>query len=423
MKRLPRALIAAILLIGLVGTAQAAVVRVQPGESISAAIRAARPGDTLRIERGDYADHLLIDKPLTLEGINRPTLSGSNTGDVIRVQAKDVTIRGMILRDSGTNLGAENSGVHVMPGSDRVVIRDCDLTYDLFGVWLENSADAKIIHNTITGKRDLLSAERGNGIQVYNDARTQVIDNEISFTRDGLYVDWSHDALFRGNRIHNLRYGTHYMNTNNSVWEDNQSYLNRSGLALMMVKHLTVRHNIAWGNTDHGIMLRTMQDSDIEDNIVAGNGRGFFIYDAEYNRLRRNLIVNNRIGIHLAASAHHNDVDENDIINNEQQVKFVAADDTVWGQHQGNYWSNYTGWDQNGDGIGDVPYVANDLVDRLSWQYPLMKLLLTSPALQTLRFVARQFPILRAPSIVDKHPRMRPIHTDWSKWNDKQPRD
>ena len=62
----------------------------------------------------------------------------------------------------------------------------------------------------------------------------------------------------------------------------------------MMTRNQIVRNNRAWGNSDHGIMLRTIQDSLIENNVVAGNARGFFIYDAEYNTLRNNLVVDNR---------------------------------------------------------------------------------------------------------------------------------
>lgn len=399
--------------------AWAAVLQVTPGQSIAAAIRAAQPGDTVQVARGVYVEHLLIDKPIMLQGVDRPTISGQQSGDVIRVRSADVHIQGFIIRDSGIDLGAQNAGIYIEPGSDRAMVRDCAIVYDLFGVWLEKSKDARVIHNVITGKRDLLSAARGNGIQVFNTSGAQIIDNDISFARDGIYVDISTNALFRGNKIHHLRYGTHYMNTNHSTWENNESYLNRGGLALMEVRDLTVRNNIAWGNADHGIMLRTIQDSVIENNIVAGNGRGFFIYDAEYNIVRKNLVIGNRVGVHLTAGSGNNKVDGNDFINNEEQVKYVAARDVEWGRAQGNYWSNYSGWDQNGDGIGDIAYEANDVVDRLNWQYPLIKLLLSSPSIQTLRFVARQFPVLRAPSIVDKHPRMRPLHQDWRRWSDK----
>ncbi|WP_369792136.1 nitrous oxide reductase family maturation protein NosD [Herminiimonas sp. CN] len=407
---------------GLAGSpAWAAVLQVQPGQSIAAVIAAAKPGDTVQVPSGTYSERLVIDKPLTLQGIGRPTISGGNSGDVIRVRASDVTIEGLIVRDSGIDLTAQNAGIYIQPGSDRATVQDCDLVYNAFGIWLEKSNNSRILRNLITGRRDLQSVERGNGIQVYNTNGAQIIGNNISYTRDGLYVDVSQNALFRGNKMHHLRYGTHFMTTDHTIWENNESYLNQGGLALMEVRSLTVRNNIAWGNVDHGIMLRTIQDSVIENNVVAGNGRGFFIYDAEYNTLQKNLVIGNRIGVHLSAGSANNKVDGNDFIDNQSQIKYVAASDVVWGRTQGNYWSNYSGWDQNGDGIGDIAYEANDVVDRLNWQYPLVKLLLSSPSMQTLRFVARQFPVLRAPSIVDKHPRMRPLNQDWRRWSDKQP--
>ncbi|HYD95885.1 MAG TPA: nitrous oxide reductase family maturation protein NosD [Noviherbaspirillum sp.] len=416
-----RALSALAAVLALCANAGAAVHRVAPGASIADAIRAAAPGDTVRIEHGDYAERLVIDKPLTLEGIGRPTVRGGFSGDVIRVRAADVTIRGLIVRDSGTDQTAQNSGIYLEPGSHRATVQDCDIVYNLFGVWVEKADDARVQRNIITGRRDLQSTLRGNGVQLYNSAGAQVLDNHISYARDGIYVDLSRKSVFRGNRIHHLRYGTHYMNTHDSVWENNEVYMNRGGLALMEVRRLTVRNNVAWGNTDHGIMLRTIQDSVVENNVVAGNGRGFFIYDAEYNTLHANLVVNNEVGVHLSAGSSNNKIDGNDFIGNQNQVKFVAARDVEWGKSQGNYWSNYSGWDQNGDGKGDVPYEANDVVDRLNWQYPLLKLVLSSPSVQTLRFVARQFPVLRAPSVVDKHPRTRPLNQDWRKWSDKRP--
>lgn len=402
------------------GAADARELVVHPGESVEQAVAAANSGDTVMVERGRYFAHLVIVKPLRLKGMGRPTLDGGLAGDVIRIKSPDVEIEGFIVRNSGANLTAQNAGIYVEPGSHGAVIRDNVINYTLFGLWIEKANNVEVSGNNITGMRDLASAQRGNGIQLYNCRGARILDNEISFTRDGIYVDVSNYALFRGNRLHHLRYGTHYMNSNNNIWENNDSHHNRGGLALMEVRNQTVRNNRAWGNSDHGIMLRTIQDSVIENNVVAGNGRGFFVYDAEYNTLRGNLVIANQVGIHLWAGSIHNKVDGNDLIDNRTPIKYVATRDVVWGEEQGNYWSNYVGWDRDGDGIGDVPYEANDLVDRLTWKYPASKLLLNSPAIQTLRLVARQFPLLRATSVVDRHPRMRPYHQHWSDWLEKQ---
>lgn len=393
---------------------------VTSGQSIAEVIQQAAAGDTVLVARGIYPAHLIITRPLRLKGLNRPTLDGGNTGDVIRIKSPDVTIEGFIISNSGADLTAQDAGIYLEPGSDRAIIRDNTINYTLFGLWIEKVKDIQVVGNNITGMRDLASAQRGNGIQLYNSSGAKIIANHVSFTRDGIYVDVSNHALFRGNRLHHLRYGTHYMNSNYNVWEDNESYLNRGGLALMEVRNQTVRNNRAWGNSDHGIMLRTITDSVIENNIVAGNGRGFFIYDAEYNTLLNNLIIANRVGVHLWAGSIHNEVEGNDLINNREQIKYVASKDEYWGVKTGNYWSNYVGWDRDGDGMGDVPYEANDLVDHLTWKYPAVKLLLNSPAVQTLRLVSRQFPLLRATSIVDQHPRMSPFNKNWSTWLEKQ---
>ena len=398
--------------------ATAAEITAQPGESVAAAVAKAAPGDTVLVQRGHYRERLLIDKPLTLKGIDRPTLDGGLEGDVIRISAPDVIVEGFIIRNSGHDLTAQNAGIYLEPGSDRAIIRDNVINYTLFGLWIEKVQHVQVIGNNITGMRDRQSAQRGNGIQLYNSQHAQVIGNEVSFTRDGIYVDVSHHALFRGNRLHHLRYGTHYMNSNHNLWEDNESFHNRGGLALMEVRHQTVRNNRAWGNSDHGIMLRTIQDSTIENNVVSGNDRGFFIYDAEYNTLCGNLVINNRVGMHVWAGSINNQVEQNDLIHNREQIRYVASRDENWGGETGNYWSNYLGWDRDGDGTGDVPYEASDLVDRLTWRYPAVKLLLNSPAVQTLRMVARQFPLLRATSIVDQHPRMQPFNNNWSIWID-----
>ncbi len=403
-----------------VGAAPAAEFAVSPGESIQAAIERARPGDTVLVTRGRYQENLRIARPLVLKGVDRPTVSGGLKGDTIRVTATDVTIEGLIVTDSGGDLTDQNAGIYIQPGAHRAVVRDCDVAYSLFGLWIEGANDVLVERNLITGKRDFDSAQRGNGIQLYNTTGAKIIGNRISFVRDAIYVDVSHQALFRGNRMHHSRYGTHYMNSYFNVWEDNDSYLNRGGLALMEVRNQVVRNNRAWGNSDHGIMLRTIQDAVVEGNVVAGNERGFFIYDAEYNVLRGNLVAGNRVGVHRWAGSIHNEVEGNDFIGNQEQIRYVAARDEKWGVKQGNHWSNYLGWDRNGDGVGDVPYEANDLVDRLTWRHPMMKLLLASPAVQTLRLIARQFPLLRAPSIVDPNPRMRPGSADWRDWLGKR---
>ena len=58
------------------------------------------------------------------------------------------------------------------------------------------------------------------------------------------------------------------------------------------------------------------------------------------------------------------------------------------------------------DGVGDVAFEPNDGIDKLIWQYPEMKMIMDSPAILILRWVQRQFPVLKPPGVKDSFPLM-----------------
>lgn len=393
------------------------VYEVRDDVALQQALRGAPAGATVLLYPGVYHGPLRIDRPLVLRAAGRRTvIDGGMQGHVVEITASDVTVEGFIIRNSGNDVQAEHSGIRVQPGAHRAVIRNNVFSYVTFGVYIEQADHVRVEGNLITGKRDFLSPKRGNGIQLYNSRHAQIIANDISFVRDGIYVDVSHDALFRGNRLHHLRYGTHYMNSYRNVWEENEVFATRTGLALMEVRDQVVRNNRVWGNSDIGIMLRTLQNGVVEGNITAGNARGFFIYNTNYAVIRDNVVVDNEIGAHVTAGFTFNQVEGNDFIGNQQNIRYSGTRTLTWGENSGNYWSQYVGWDRDGDGIGDLPYEAVGVVDHLLWRYPLAQVLLSSPALELLRFVSAQFPVLKQPTVVDLHPHLKPIHPEGEKW-------
>jgi nitrous oxidase accessory protein len=301
-----------------------------------------------------------------------------------------VSVEGFIVTDSGADLGDQNAGIYIQPGSHRAVVPAATSATPSSACGSKRPRMYVIEDNLITGKRDWISSQRGNGIQLYNtSARDHRQQHQLRARRD--LRRCLPRRLFRGNRMHHSRYGTHYMNSYHNVWEDNDTYYNRGGLALMEVRDQVVRNNRAWGNSDHGIMLRTIQDAVVENNIVAGNARGFFIYDAEYNTCAATWWSTTRSACTCGPARPATWSRSNDFIANREQVRYVALATKSGAAENGNYWSNYVGWDRNGDGHGDVPYEANDMVDRLSWRHPMVKLLLASPAIQTLRLIASSF--------------------------------
>ena len=91
------------------GAAQWAV----PAESgaLSAALMAAKPGDTLLLLSGLHAGPVTIDKPVTLKGDGSAEIAGPGHGSVITVRAPDVTLRGLRITGSGSSNETLDAGV------------------------------------------------------------------------------------------------------------------------------------------------------------------------------------------------------------------------------------------------------------------------------------------------------------------------
>jgi hypothetical protein len=76
---------------------------------------------------------------------------------------------------------------------------------------------------------------------------------------------------------------------------------------------------------------------------------------------------------------------------------------------RGNFWSNYEGYDLDGDGTGDVPHKVQNVFDNMEGNYPRLRIYLSSPAAQALAMAEKTFPILRESSEVDRSPLTRAV--------------
>jgi nitrous oxidase accessory protein len=328
----------------------------------------------------------------------------------LTVAAADVVVRGLGIRNSGASLATEDSGVFVTADGDRALIEDNRLEHNLIGVYLKGPEGAVVRDNVIVGRRDLRMNERGNGIHLWNTPGSMVTGNEVRWGRDGIFVTTSRDNVFRNNRLRDLRFAVHYMYTNQSEVSGNVSIDNHSGYALMYSSHLRVFGNLSRGDRDRGILFNYTNQSEIRDNVVEpGPEKCVFIYNSNINRIHRNRFQGCEIGVHFTAGSERNDIWQNAFVGNRTQVKYVGTRYLEWSRDgQGNFWSDNTAFDLNGDGIADQPYRPNGLVDQLVWRHPLAKLLLSSPAMQLLRWAQSQFPALYPGGIMDSAPLMAP---------------
>ncbi|WP_298015260.1 nitrous oxide reductase family maturation protein NosD [uncultured Castellaniella sp.] len=391
-------------------TAGAATVDIPAGARLQDAIAAAAPGDVLRLAPGDYPGNLVIDKPLTLEGPpgRDARILGERKGRTIWVRAADVTLRRLSIRHSGLSLPDMDAGVFLDKTAARARIADNDILDNSVGVYLWGARDALVENNRIVGNTGLRVNERGNGVTVWNAPGSKVAGNDISEGRDGIFSNNSRENVFSGNVFHHLRYAVHYMYTNDSEVSGNVSRDNDIGYAIMFSRRLTVRDNIAVRSAHQGLMLNATDDSRIQGNVVVDAEKCVFVYNANLNELADNRFQDCGIGVHYTGSE-GNRIHGNAFIQNQNQVKYVGTRYLEWSlDGRGNYWSDLSAFDLDGDGIGDTAYRPNGLIDQVIWRAPNARLLLNSPAVTIVRWAQSQFPAILPGGVIDSAPLMAP---------------
>ena len=388
-----------------------------PFPSVSQAIAAAKAGDVIEIETGLYQGNLLLNRRVSLIGIGRPVIRGQGSESVITVTADNCTVRGLVVEHSGPMLATEDSGILLKSDGNRV--EDNDLRDILFGIYLYHANDNLISNNRITGRPYLDLGGRGSGIHIWNSERNTLTGNVITQVRDGMYLQNTYHSVIRGNRIFNLRYGLHYMWSDDNIFEDNLFYDNIAGAAVMYSHRVEMRRNVFRHNrgySSYGILFQENDDCIFEDNVVSDNAVGLFMEAMRRGQVRRNLISANDVAIQAFGSASQNQFEYNNFVDNLSPILVVGAPaDTRWnGTSAGNYWSDYEGYDLDGDGLGDVPYKIANLFAHLEGVYPRLRLYLYSPAAQALALAERGFPLLERDPERDMKPLMRPAELTFS---------
>jgi nitrous oxidase accessory protein len=394
-----------------------------PGEPLQPLVERADDGDTLYLPAGRYPGRVVIDRTLTLKAEGEAVIDAGGEGDAVTLAAPGIVLDSLVIEDWGDDLTAMDSGILVQENATGSVIRDSRLEGPGFGIRLDAVSDVRVIGNTLRGDATLRSQDRGNGIHLFNVRDVLVEGNDIRRVRDGIYIDTSSDSVLRDNHLQDLRYGVHYMYAHDNRLEDNLTRDTRTGYALMQSKRLEVVGNRSEGDRNYGILMNNITDTLLSGNRVegvrqrldaageglvsGGEGKALFVYNSQYNTFRGNRFAESDIGIHLTAGSEDNTVVGNAFVENRQQVMYVATRPQEWSEEgRGNYWSDYLGWDLNGDGRGDVPFEPNDAMDRLLWRYPAARLLMDSPAVLALRWVQRQFPVFRPQGVKDSAPLM-----------------
>ncbi|HSJ05079.1 MAG TPA: nitrous oxide reductase family maturation protein NosD [Longimicrobiales bacterium] len=389
---------------------------VGPGEAvrtITAAVAQARPGDRVRVRPGTYREPtILIDRRIELVGEGMPRIDGGGEErHLIRVIADSVVIRGLHLTNAGVSFVRDHAAIEFLDVRG-CVAEDNRLEDNFFGIYLARATGCVVARNVITasGDREVTS---GNGIHLWSSSDAVIENNHIAGQRDGIYLEHVQGTTIRGNTSEdNLRYGLHFMFSNDNSYVGNAFRRNGAGVAVMYARRVTIRDNVFednWGPAAYGLLLKEIADSRIEGNRFSGNTVALSSEGSQRVHVAGNRFIRNGWAARVMANSQENRFVENDFIENSFDVTTNSRRN--FNVFEGNYWSRYAGYDLNGDGFGDVPFRPVRLFSMLVERTPLALVLLRSAFVDLLDIAERVAPVLTPETLVDERPRIREVNS------------
>lgn len=380
-----------------------------PAGSIGDRIAGATAGDTLRIAAGVYTERtLVVDKTLVIVADSGAILDAGGRGTAILVTAPDVTIRGLTIRNTGSGQLEERAAIKV-DSTSGCFIADNRIEGAQFGVYLQHTTDCRVVGNVLRGSATTQMTS-GNGIHAWSSQGVTIADNDIEGHRDGIYFEFVRGGRVSGNRSANsLRYGMHFMFSDDCSYERNVFHDNGNGIAVMYSRQivmLTNRFERSRGSAAYGLLLKDINDSEVRDNHFTSNSTGLHLEGSNRNRIEGNTFEGNGLALRLLANATDNTVTGNVFARNAFDVGTNSRSGTS--TMRGNWWDRYDGYDLNRDGVGDVPFAPVRLFALIVEQSPPALILLRSMFVDLLDLAERVMPALTPQALRDDAPLILP---------------
>ncbi len=376
---------------------------------IQQAIHMANHGDTILVSRAHYFEkNLIIDKPITLIGLDFPILDGENKYEVLSVKASHVTISGFHILNSGASSLQDLAGIKIYDSSHVRIINN-KIANSFFGIYVQYGSHCLIKNNTIlaAGKDEQAS---GNGIHCWNSHHLHIADNVITGHRDGIYFEFVTHSVIKNNRsFRNLRYGLHFMFSNHDTYLKNIFSDNGAGVAVMFSNHVHMYYNVFrqnWGDASYGILLKEISDGQIRYNVFEKNTTGIYLEGVNRLHINQNKFVRNGWALKIQASCADNQIHLNHFIGNTFDVSTNGS--LVLNNFDHNYWDKYEGYDLNVDRIGDIPYRPVSLFSVILERNATALIMFRSFIAALLDKTEKLIPSLTPDLLKDNAPLMRP---------------
>lgn len=381
-----------------------------PVSSIRQALDLAADGDEILLFPGTYREApLRIEKQVTLRGINYPVLDGGGDSEVLIIAADGVTIEGIQVQNVGTSYMEDKAGIRVERKGD-FVIRNNRLRNTFFGIYLEYANDGIVEGNDIIGQAvDEMTS--GNAVHAWYCRRVLIRNNTIRGHRDGIYFEFVDSSRIENNLSEdNLRYGLHFMFSNDNIYAANTFRNNGAGVAVMFSRRIHMRNNLFdknWGRASYGLLLKEIYDAEIAGNRFQENTVAILIEGSNRVDYHRNQFRRNGWAVKMSGGCLDNHFTRNNFQTNT--LDLVVNSKVNNNTFDGNYWSEYSGYDLDRDGLGDVPHRPVKLFSFILSKSPEAIVLLRSLFVDLVNFAEKVSPVFTPANVLDQQPLMEPV--------------
>jgi len=232
--------------------------------------------------------------------------------------------------------------------------------------------------------------------------------------RDGIYLEFSDFCKITNNvSKDNVRYGLHFMFSNDDLYKNNRFESNGAGVAVMFSKRIKMHYNIFkdnWGSASYGVLLKEINDSEIIGNIFDANTIGINIEGTNRIIYKNNDFKGNGWAIKFRGACYANSFSHNNFLYNSFDLAYNSKLND--NKFDNNYWSSYAGYDLDKDGEGDVPYRPVKLFSYIVNRTPETIILLRSLFIDIIDFSEKVSPVFTPDNLLDNHPQMKPLSND-----------
>ncbi len=376
--------------------------------NLTQAVEQASSGDTIVVSAGSYiCPGLEITKPLVLIGAQGAILDGDNQNYVLRLLADSIVVSGFSIINSGKSYTKDFAAIYVH-GTSGVQILDNHIDNSFFGILVEKSNGGVIRGNTVSGTARQEN-QAGNGVHLWHCNHMQIEKNEVFGMRDGIYLEFVDESDVINNYTHNnVRYGLHFMFSNHDTYIDNTFESNGAGVAVMFSKWIRMEDNRFinnWGTASYGLLLKEIYDGEVLNNLFEQNTLGIYVDGSSRVNYKGNTLRQNGWAIKVSGGCYANAFTSNNFIGNSFDISYNSKmnDNTF----NGNFWSEYSGYDLDRDGNGDVPYRPVKLFSYIVNRTPETIVLLRSLFVDLINFSEKVSPAFTPDDLVDQAPSMK----------------